>query len=270
MPTLKTLVLSALVALCVALPHVTRAEAPMTNADVMKMVEAKLHENTIIIAIQGASANFDVGPTSLIALSQKGVPQSVIEAMLQKSNGGSAAGGARQGSGIGDRMNPEEILLVQAGQQTRMRYMPATIRTASRAMGFGGFATYSVLNGSRANLRLTERQPTFIIAVPGNAQPESYLTLASFAVRRNDTREVMVGGGYMTYSTGINRDRVIKTIGTAATDQSRAPDGFRIYELRPEQPLPPGEYALVTYNSQIRVAGFFAAGTDSYFDFGID
>lgn len=270
MSPLKSVALSATVALGLALSPVTRAEAPMTNADVLKMVEAKLPENTIVIAIQGATANFDVGPTSLIALNQSGVPQAVIEAMLQKSNGAPSASSGSQGPGNADTLNPEEILLVQGGETTRMRYMPATLRTASRAMGFGGFATYSVLNGPRANLRLSERQPTFVIAVPGNAQPDSYLTLASFAVRRNDTREVMVGGGYMTYSTGINRDRVIKTVSTAATDQSRAPNGFTIFEVRPEQPLAPGEYALVTYNSQVRVAGFFAAGADSYFDFGVD
>jgi hypothetical protein len=35
-------------------------------------------------------------------------------------------------------------------------------------------------------------------------------------------------------------------------------------------PLPPGEYAMVLYNSQVRAVGYFASGLDSYFDFGVD
>ena len=48
-----------------------------------------------------------------------------------------------------------------------------------------------------------------MVEVPENAQPESYVTLVNFAVRRNNTREVLVGGGYVTYETGIHRDRIV-------------------------------------------------------------
>lgn len=166
--------------------------------------------------------------------------------------------------------SPETIVLEQDGKRETMRYMRPTMRTAARALGFGGVATYAVLRGTAAKLRLGDRRPSFIVAVPANAQPEDYLTLASLAVRRNGTREVIVGGGYMSYSTGIHQDRIVATSGERATDQGGAPDGFVFYTVTPDAPLKAGEYAVVTYNSQIPVAGWFAGGFDSYFDFGVD
>jgi hypothetical protein len=165
--------------------------------------------------------------------------------------------------------SPEEIILIDGGQRQPMRYLTPQMRTAMRAMGLGGVGQYAVLNGPSAALRLKSRQPEFQIAVPSNAQAESYYTLANFAVRKNGSREVSIGGGYMSYSSGIHRDRVIATKSTQASDQSGAPPGYIIYRISVVAPLPDGEYAMVLYNSQIRVSGFFASGLDSYFDFSV-
>ena len=87
---------------------------------------------------------------------------------------------------------------------------------------------------------------------------------------RNGTREVMIGGGYMSYSSGINKDRVVAMTEATLDDQSRAPNGYELHEIAPAKDLPPGEYAVVLYNSEVKVAGWFVSGRDSYFDFGID
>lgn len=262
---------SCLLGLCLALLAATgtaRAEsAPLTNADVIKMIEAGLATSTIELTVRTAASDFDTSPTELIALSKAGVPQSVVEAMIAADARGSAGNAPADGA---NRINPEEIVMVDGDTRHDMRYAVAQIRSAARAMGFGGVGTYAVLNGPKARLRITNRRPSFEIAVPGNAQPEGYLTLASFATRRNDTREVSIGGGYISYSTGIHRDRIIPTTGERLADQSGAPEGFSIYRITPDVDLAPGEYALVTYNSQVRVMGFFASGNDSYFDFGVD
>jgi hypothetical protein len=78
----------------------------------------------------------------------------------------------------------------------------------------------------------------------------------------------MIGGGYMSYSTGIATDRIVETRGERMADQSRAPKGYVMYSVTVVNPLEPGEYALVTYNSAVKVTGWFASGSDSYFDFG--
>lgn len=165
--------------------------------------------------------------------------------------------------------NPEEVLLVDGSQQKPMRYLTPQIRTAARALGFGGVGQYAVLKGTRATLRVASKRPVFVFAVPSNAQADSYYTLANFATRDNGTREVIVGGGYMSYSTGINKDRVVPTSAEPLPDQSKAPKNHTLYAATVNAPLAAGEYALIFYNSQFRASGF-VPGADSYFDFGID
>jgi len=170
---------------------------------------------------------------------------------------------------IAATVNPEEITLYDGDDKKVMRYLIPQLRTAARALGFGGVAQYAVLRGARANLRLESRQPRFLFAVPTNAQPESYITVANFAVRDNGTREVIVGGGFMSYSTGIHQDRVVPTTIEKVADQSKAPKGFVLYVATVTSPLSSGEYSVVFYTSQVRSVGFFSHALDSYFDFGV-
>ncbi|MGF7172632.1 hypothetical protein [Azospirillum doebereinerae] len=165
-------------------------------------------------------------------------------------------------------VSPEEVILIDNGQQRTMQYLTPQMRTAVRAMGFGGVGQYAVLRGKRATLRLAGKQPLFVFAIPSNAQPESYFTLASFAVRDNGTREVIVGGGYMSYSTGVHQDRIVPTSSQKLPDQSKAPKGYVLYAVAPEVAMKDGEYAMIFYNSQVRGIGF-ASTLDSYFDFGV-
>ena len=46
------------------------AKQPLTNADVISMLEAQLPESTIVLAIQNSGGNFDTSPQSLILLSR--------------------------------------------------------------------------------------------------------------------------------------------------------------------------------------------------------
>lgn len=166
-------------------------------------------------------------------------------------------------------LNPEDVVLIDGGQQKTMRYMAPQMRTAARALGFGGVGQYAVLKGTRATLRIGTKQPVFVFAIPSNAQPDSYYTVANLATRDNGSREVIVGGGYMSYSTGISKDRVVPTSAEPLPDQSKAPKNHTLFAATVNAPLAAGEYALIFYNSQFRTAGF-VPGADSYFDFGVD
>lgn len=238
---------------------------PMTNADVLSMVEAKLPESTIVLAVAGAKPDFDTSAAGLIELSKRKVPTAIVEAMIKAASGGGTAQAAQ-----GDGISPEEISVDDGTSVQQMRYLTPNMRQAVRAFGYGGVAQYASLNGATAALRLASNQPRFVVAVPKNAQAQSYVTLVNLAVRRNGTREVMVGGGYLSYSTGINKDRVVAMSDRTLDDQSRAPKGYELHEIAPAAELAPGEYAVVLYNSEVKVAGWFVSGRDSYFDFGID
>ncbi len=254
----------------------TQAAGVMSNQDIINMYRAKLSESLIITTIEAATPGFDTSPDALIQLSMAGVSEAVIKAVIEATNAGArpspnAAAAGRSGLARG-AFNPEEVVVADGGQDTSLRYIAPQKRVAARGLGFGGLASYMVLSGTRAAKRVASRQPTFLLAVPSNAQPESYYTLASFAVRPNNTREVLVGGGggFYSYSTGVTRDRIMPTSAERLSDQSKAPNGFTIYKISVTRPLAIGEYGLILYNSQVGVTGFFGTGVDSCFDFGID
>jgi hypothetical protein len=248
--------------------------APMTNADVIKMVQASLDETIIVTSIEhAAEAGFDTSTDGLIALSQAKVPQPIVAAMIKRAAGGAkpaAAGAPAQDDP--NIIKPSEIYLIDGGATKPMQYIVSQTRTAARALGMGGVASYCVMRGKAAALRVKNAAPAFLIAVPKQAQPDSYFTLASFAVRKNGSREVLTGGGYMSYSTGIHKDRVVAVTSEKLADQSRAAKDFIIYKVTPAAPLPAGEYAMVLYTGEMQglVGAWFAGNGNSCFDFGVD
>lgn len=251
-------------AISAALLAATATAQTMTNQTVVDLAKAKMSDDVIISAVNGGAPGFDTSAKGLITLKNAGVSDRVIQAVIARSSGGGSTGGA-----VTNGVNPEEVIVIDNDVARPMQYLTPQIRTAARALGFGGVAQYASLRSISATLRVSS-QPTFQIAVPNNAQPESYFTLANFATRNNGTREVMIGGGYLSYSSGIHKDRVVATTSQKAPDQSKAPVNFTIYEIKPVSQLPRGEYAVVLYSSQVRSAGYFMSGLDSYFDFGVD
>lgn len=74
-----------------------RSQAPITNADVLKMVKAGTPEVEIVKAMQSRSAKFDLSPEALLALQREGAGQNVLKAMEIKSQtDGGMADGSRQ------------------------------------------------------------------------------------------------------------------------------------------------------------------------------
>ena len=77
--------LLALAALC----FTAIAASAMNNTDVIKMVKAELDDDTVVLAINAAkSAEFDTSANGLVDLKNKGVSQTVIQAILKKQGGG--------------------------------------------------------------------------------------------------------------------------------------------------------------------------------------
>jgi hypothetical protein len=250
--------------------------APMTNADVIKLLQAQLDEGIILTAIENSEPKFDTSATGLIELSNAKVPKTIITAMMKKANGPAPAVAAAPATpaaeAVAEKMSPSEVFMIDGTETKQMRYLNPQVRTAARGLGFGGIASYAVLRNSAASGRTKNKTPSFLISVPNQAQPESYVTLASFAVRQNNSREVLIGGGYMSYSTGIHPDRVVPIRSEKAGDQSRAEKGFTIYKVTPGRNLAAGEYAVILYTGEMHgtVGAWFSGTGNSYFDFGVD
>jgi hypothetical protein len=266
---------------------VLASAAPVTNTDVEKLLAAGMDDGVILNVIAGGEPQFDTSVDALIALKKKGATPAILAAIT----GGTAKKPAPaepvsalsavaneksmpsvQAANPVETMSPSDIYLIEKGEKKVMRYLNPEMRTAARAFGMGGVANYAVLRSSAAALRITERSPTFVISVPEKAQVESYFTLASFAVRRNNSREVMVGGGYMSYSSGVHPDRIVAVRSIKAEDQAAAQKGFVIYTVTPVKPLPVGEYAVILYTAELHqlVASWFTGVGNAYFDFGVD
>ncbi len=61
----------------------------LTNADIVRMVQAKLGDDVIISEIKHSTCNFDTSPSALIKLKQAGVSDKVLEAMTGAGHGAS-------------------------------------------------------------------------------------------------------------------------------------------------------------------------------------
>jgi hypothetical protein len=68
------------------------ADAPLTNASVVKLVRAKFSEKTIIAIVRTRPARFDLSPDRLIELKKSGVPERIILAMLARDEANMLAG----------------------------------------------------------------------------------------------------------------------------------------------------------------------------------
>ncbi len=156
-----------------------------------------------------------------------------------------------------------DVYAVIGGQ--RQQILAITVTTRTHARPYAGVRQYAVMPGDRAQLRVPANA-TFIVAVPANVQPQGTVLLAHFEARRG-VREVLVGGGYMSWSTGIHPDRVIAVTMERASSQAGAPAGHTLYSLRPNAELFPGEYALVLA-SQTQQG--FGGIPGTFFDFGVD
>ena len=156
-----------------------------------------------------------------------------------------------------------DVYAVVGGQRTVMRAIVVSTRTQARP--FAGVRQYAVMPGPAAQVRVAS-DATFIVAAPSNVQPQGMITLAWFETRGN-VREILVGGGYMSYSTGIHPDRIIQVTMTQASSQSGAPAGMTLYTVTPNAPLAGGEYALVVMG---QMQQGYAGIPGTFYDFGVD
>ena len=262
--------LSRILALPLFLLGAAALAAPMTNDDVVKMVNAGLDEAIIVSSIQNSEPKFDTSPDGLIALSDAKVPKTIVTAIIQRASGKTAPAAASGGAVAADgkAMSPSDVLLIDGESTTMLQYSKLQIRVAARGLGFGGAASYCVIHGTKAATRVKNKQPEFLLCLPERAQPNGVAELVLFAVRKNGTREVMTGGGYGSYSTGFPPERVV-AMKFERADQSNAPAGFVVYRAIPQRALVVGEYAIVV-NSNEAVPSMAGPSAGSCFDFGVD
>ncbi len=253
-------IFSAFFLFCVI--HLT-AFAGMTNDDVLRMYKEGIPEETIIMAIKSEKGSFNMDAQNIIHLNQQGLPMLIINAMISKEGG--------EVDNAEKRHHPESVILESEDGTMDLSYLVPQNRVKARGFGFGGVVTYAVLAGKYSTSRISDNRPSFIVAIPEGASAKSYVALARMEPRKNKSREVVIGGGYLSYSTGIIPERLRDIKLEELADQSKAPENFILYKVALVKELKAGEYALVLSTGQIGTFGFFGGiTTSSWFDFGID
>ena len=86
--TLLAVLLTATLVLSVVPTAHAQDFVPLTNADILTMVRAKLPSALIIEKIKNSSCTFDTFPSVLAELKYKGVPDDVLIAMVESPHGG--------------------------------------------------------------------------------------------------------------------------------------------------------------------------------------
>jgi hypothetical protein len=101
--------------------------------------------------------------------------------------------------------------------------------------------------------------------------PGDQFVLATLAVRRNATREILLAQGFGEAATNIPAERRMATTIVRAPDQSNVPTGYTAWNVTPTMPLAPGEYALIVYDRAHEDASPHGAGVkDRFYAFGVD
>jgi len=266
------------------------APKAITNADIVKMVKAELPESTVLLTIQASPHAFDTAPEALIQLKADGVPSKVIEAMLQAGAPGAAPAAVPAAAPVAPsnpmdaaihaglwgakqtRVEVDRVFLIDGETRTDMKYTQPSTRT--RFNPFGGTQQFAVLNGTRAAFRIKNRKPVFKMILPSNVQPSSVLALARLGERPNGSREILIGGGYMSFSAGLPKDRNVPINIEKAADQSEAPEGYELFEITPGTSLLSAEYSFMVVKAGPGAsAGIFGMGSSAnynFYEFAVD
>lgn len=71
--------------------HAQEAKKPLTNEQVVKLVQVEIPDETIILVIEYSRTHFDMSPDGLVALRNSGVSKIVVDAMLDSGSKSSSS-----------------------------------------------------------------------------------------------------------------------------------------------------------------------------------
>jgi len=156
-------VLVAIVSVAFSLSAQQAQKAPLTNGDIVKMVQAGLSESVVVATIQANPADYDTSPNGLIALQKAGVTQNEVNAMVaaqQGANGSGAPGspaanaGATPPAAPGPRWTMPSVALVQnGGSQALPMEKTQLAETKTKPQSLGSLADDSaVTQGMQAGV----------------------------------------------------------------------------------------------------------------------
>jgi hypothetical protein len=267
-------VLVAVAACCLMLFAATSARAaapaqkPLSNEDILSMVQAGLPPDVVIEKIKSSKTAFDTSTEALVALKKAGVSGDIIRIMVNpaaelKPSGTGASPWVDSNAPTLCQVPPGAqapwlsgaspamwLLDSEKGARTEVNYERGTITH----VGFAGFgARLLVLHPIKAGVRVSGRAQ-FLSCINPTDAPLVHFSLDN----DSDERNTSVG-----HTTPFNMTFNISQGDLVPFKFEKTPEGY--FKIIPQEPLKPGEYGFVPQGS----IGFFAAGERVY-TFGVD
>ena len=275
-----------------------RAQEPLTNDVVIKMVKSGLSEDLVVSMVRSQPAKYSLAPDQVIALKSAGVPDKVVAAMVEKGGGGisgtATATGATPVAGTvanGDPNDPtaphDSGIYLHAKDRNgeyKMTVLEQAAYQGSKTGGVLGAAlTYgikkakmkAVIPGQHASIRTPDSQPVFYFYFEDKAAglgkggfgAGSVSNPNQFALVKLDvtkaSRETIIGEfGAFGASSGTNE----KSMVNFKSERLRA----GLYKVVPNGPMLPGEYCFLVSQANMGALGAGAAGAAQIFDFAVN
>jgi hypothetical protein len=275
-------------AVCVPLPAQTQAAMPLTNDDVIKMVQAKLGDAVIVAKIKSSACKFDSSTDALIKLKAAGVSDAILAAMAEGGAAPAAAAAVPAAAAPppdpNDPASAHDAGIYYARQNPGGRQMTAlepTVYSGGKTGGiFKSAMTYgiakakwkAVVRGNRAGLRITEQRPTFYFYFEEKAGSLSHSAGFGAAITspnefilarmesKKDERELVMGE-----MNAFGASQGTRSKDTVPFEMQKISPG--VYRVQPRTDVEPGEYCFF-YAGGTQAMGMQGGG--KLFDFGIN
>jgi len=223
-------------------------EAPLTNAEVVKLCNLGLGDEVVIAKINQAKAvDFKLETDNLVELKQQGVSKDVIAAMLKRATPSNATKATSSSSGPGQI----SVRLEVGGAEFALTKVMG--QSSANMMGM----MYLDYPGAAAKIRLQDRSPS--VLVQSDTDPSSQIFVGKLdSSKKKAMRSLKMGhGGYF----GRKSDNVPDPDWTVKFETGESSAGW--WRLKLLKPLAPGEYGVYVANPNLFNVG-------ELYDFGVD
>ncbi|MEJ7679171.1 MAG: hypothetical protein WKG06_15220 [Segetibacter sp.] len=215
----------------------TKAEV-LTNKSVIELYKAGLGNETVISKISSSNCKFDLTTTGLIALKKQGLPNDIINVMVNKTDSKTASATVAKSPGIlrnteKKNINIELINYIHTYYNDTIKPLEKSLAASEskrKMMGYGGSLLLLEIEGTTSPVKLSQTNAEdFIVNTGGNNPPDFVLYKLKVAKGK---RQAVVGK--LTISGPKSGENLI------SVEITKGNDG--LYYLKPGQKLDKGEY----------------------------
>jgi hypothetical protein len=220
-----------------------------TNQDVIEMAKAGLSDDVIITKIRQAyeagtdAVSFDTSVDGLKALKGANVPDSVIKVMINPVPPPATVVAGTSSISVDANLPPPEVGVYWRDEGKFVLIQGQAVTNAKTGGKAGSFFTNGLRNqhwdatieGNTSKNVVRDRQPIFYLYVPDGDDSSDYVLVK--LNRKSDHREFQIGsfGGIRGGKSGVQKDKEVAFHAEHV--------GIRVYKIRLDEALKPGEYA---------------------------